>query len=169
MIQRRRWALAALTAMAGAVTRPSASATGPARVNFPAQTRLLTGEVLDAEAWAGQGLLVVFWATHCPFCQRHNAKLHQLVTALGAQAPRVLAVSSDRDPAVVRRYLQTHGYPFWVTLDAAAWQSALGVRRVLPTTVPINRLGQRGLVMPGEMFEEDLAELARWTQAQPNG
>jgi len=130
---------------------------------------LLTGEVLAAEAWAGQGLLVVFWATHCPFCQRHNAKLHQLVTALGAQAPRVLAVSSDRDPAVVQRYLKTHGYPFWVTLEAAAWQAALGVRRVLPTTVPINRQGQRGLVMPGEMFEEDLAELARWTQATPTG
>lgn len=160
--------MVALAATASAATPLRAmAAPAPVRVNFPAQTRLLTGEALGPEAWAGQGLLVVFWATHCPFCQRHNAKLQQLVSALGAQAPRVLAVSSDRDPAVVQRYLQTHGYPFWVTLDAAAWQAALGVKRVLPTTVPINRAGQRGLVMPGEMFEEDLAELARWTQTMP--
>jgi hypothetical protein len=45
----------------------------------------------------------------------------------------------------------------------------LGVRRVLPTTVPVNRRGERGLVMPGEMFEEDLAEMAAWALGGAKG
>jgi thiol-disulfide isomerase/thioredoxin len=134
-----------------------------AAVAWPARTELLDGQVLDAQAWQGQPLLVVFWATHCPFCLRHNAKLHQLLQI--SPDLRVLAVAQDRDPAVVRRYMARHGYHFPVTLDARAWQAALPVKRVLPTTVPIDRAGRVGLVMPGEMFEEDLAELARWTQS----
>ena len=166
MIRRRQWAMAAL---ASAAWPWAEAAPVPVPVAFPAQTRLLSGEVLGADAWVGQALLVVFWATHCPFCQRHNAKLHQLVQAMGDRAPKVLAVSSDRDVGAVQRYMRTHGYPFLVTLDAAPWQQALGVRRVLPTTVPINRQGERGLVMPGEMFEEDLAEMAAWTLGGAKG
>lgn len=131
-----------------------------AAVAWPARTELLDGQVLDAQAWQGQPLLVVFWATHCPFCLRHNAKLHQLLQA--SPGLRVLAVAQDRDPALVRRYMARHSYQFPVTLDAQAWRAALAVKRVLPTTVPINRAGQAGLALPGEMFAEDLAEMAQW-------
>jgi thiol-disulfide isomerase/thioredoxin len=153
--------------VAAAVTSacaPSFAVMTPEKVTLPSQTRLLNGDIKTANEWAGQGLLVVFWATHCPFCHRHNAKLQQVMATLGPQAPRVLAVSLDRDAAAVERYLRGAPLPFMVTLDSAAWLSALRVKRVMPTTVPINRFGQRGLVVPGEMFEEDLAELAHWAQ-----
>lgn len=172
MIQRRRWGQWALGRFAlGAwglhfsVAAAPRLATDSAPVVWPRRTALLDGEVLSAEVLQGQGLLVVFWATHCAFCLRHNTKLQQVLTTMGAAAPRVLGVSLDRDAALVRRHLATHGHRFDVTLDAAPWLAALGARRVLPTTVAVNRLGQRSLPMPGEMFEEDLAELLQWSAA----
>ncbi len=168
MMQRRHWVAWALGVAAGKDAPVSAAplvAPGGTAVAWPARTRLLSGETLTAEQLAGQGLLVVVWATHCAFCLRHNTKLQQVLTAKGAQAPRVLGVSLDRDEGLVRRHLQQHGHRFDVTLEATPWLAALGARRVLPTTVAVNRQGQRSVVMPGEMFEEDLAELLQWADS----
>lgn len=150
---RRHWLIAS-SALLSAL--PAA-----ADIRWPARTQLLDGSQRSAADWQGKPLLVVFWATHCPFCQRHNANLQQLLRDQ-AQAPAVLAVALDRDPLVVRRYMDRHGYRFDVTLDEAAWRQALPVRRVIPTTVPISVTGQIGQIVPGEMFPEDLLQLARW-------
>lgn len=150
---RRHWLLASTALLTGL---PAA-----ADICWPARTQLLDGSQRSAVDWQGKPLLVVFWATHCPFCRRHNANLHQLMQQ-NPDGPTVLAVSLDRDPAVVRRYMDRHGYRFDVTLDETVWRQALPVRRVIPTTVPISAQGQLGQVVPGEMFPEDLLQLARW-------
>lgn len=154
LTSRRQWLLASSALLIG---QPAA-----ASVRWPARSQLLDGSQRSAADWQGKPLLVVFWATHCPFCQRHNANLHQLMQQ-SPEGPAVLAVSLDRDPAVVRRYMDRHGYRFDVTLDEAAWRQALPVRRVIPSTVPISAEGEIGQVVPGEMFPEDLLQLARWT------
>lgn len=150
---RRHWLLASSALLIG---QPAA-----AGFRWPARTQLLDGSQRSAADWEGKPLLVVFWATHCPFCLRHNANLHQLMQA-NPDAPAVLGVALDRDPLVVRRYMERHGYRFDVTLDEAAWRQALPVRRVIPTTVPISAQGEVGQIVPGEMFPEDLLQLARW-------
>ncbi len=150
---RRHWLLASSALLIG---QPAV-----AGMRWPARTQLLDGSQRSAADWQGKPLLVVFWATHCPFCQRHNANLHQLMQA-NPDAPAVLGVALDRDPLVVRRYMERHGYRFEVTLDEAAWRQALPVRRVIPSTVPISAQGEVGQVVPGEMFPEDLLQLARW-------
>jgi thiol-disulfide isomerase/thioredoxin len=139
----------------------SAQAASP----LPPQTLLFDGSTLTPEAWSERGLVVVFWASYCPFCARHNAKLAEQLTRFGAQAPIVLALSIDRDSAAARRYAQAYPYPFRFSLDSAAWRSALGVKATLPTTVAIRRSGRVGRPIPGEMFEEDLAELLQWAAA----
>jgi thiol-disulfide isomerase/thioredoxin len=156
-LQRRHWLAAALSAGLPAVAQT-------ATIRWPAQTRLLDGSQRSAADWQGKPLLLVFWATHCPFCLRHNANLHQQMLQW-PEGPAVLAVAMDRDPTVVQRYMQRHGYRFPVTLDDANWRQALAVRRVLPTTVPINRHGRIGQIVSGEMFPEDLLQLARWADA----
>jgi len=159
---RRRDCLLAGTGLLGL---PLAQA---ATVAWPQRTQLLDGRVRTAADWQGKPLLVVFWATHCPFCLRHNANLQQLLVD-AADAPPVLAVAADRDARTVERYMARHGYRFEVTLDEAAWRQALPVRRVLPTTVPIDALGRIGQVVPGEMFPEDLLQLARWASGAARG
>lgn len=157
-LRRRQW-LVASAAMGAERMLHAAPADAP--VAWPERTRLLDGRQRQAADWQGRPLLVVFWAVDCPFCLRHNAHLQQLMRE-HADFPAVLTVSRDRDASAVERYLKTHGYRFEVTLDEPAWRQALGVRRVIPSTVPINAQGRIGLRVPGEMFPEDLLQLAQW-------
>lgn len=157
-LRRRQW----LTAGAALCVPPALHAARPdAPIAWPARTRLLDGRLRQASDWQAKPLLVVFWAVHCPYCLRHNAHLHRLMRE-HANFPAVLTVAQDRDADAVDRYLQAHGYRFEVTLDEPAWRQALGVRRVIPSTVPINAQGHIGLRVPGEMFAEDLLQLAQW-------
>lgn len=130
-------------------------------MKWPERTDLIDGRTRTAADWEGKPLLVVFWAVHCPFCLRHNAHLQRLLNER-SDFPPVLTVAQDRHAATVERYLQSHGYRFDVTLDESTWRRALGVRRVIPSTVPVNAYGRIGLRVPGEMFLEDLLQLGQW-------
>ncbi len=128
--------------------------------------QLIDGSVLPASAWRDTAAVLVFWATHCPFCLRHNAHVEKLHRAVAGRRLRVLGLSSDRDPAVVQRYLRQHGYSFPVSLvDTEALRLRLALRRTIPTTVGISRSGRVGLALPGEMFEEDVLGMARLADA----
>lgn len=164
---RRRQCLAAgaalMTVSRVQAVQASASET---QMTWPERTALLDGRVRTAADWQGKPLLVVFWAVHCPFCLRHNAHLHRLMTER-PDFPPVLTVAQDRDGSTVERYLRVHDYRFDVTLDEPTWRRALAVRRVIPSTVPINAQGRIGLRVPGEMFAEDLLQLGQWATGTP--
>ncbi len=130
-------------------------------VVWPALT-LLGGQQLPATAWQGQVVVVVFFATDCPYCQRHNTRLEQLVHATRGQGLQVLGVAGDRDPDRVRAYLDERGLSFPVTLDSAALHAVLSPRRVIPLTCVIDRAGRLREVIPGEMSQDDVLGLARW-------
>jgi hypothetical protein len=120
--------------------------------------------LLDGRPWApvaGQAQIVVIWSTTCPFCRRHNVHVEKLHRALAGRPGAVLGVARERDSATVRRYMAANGYSFPVTL---AWQpiaAALSQRNVIPLTATIGRDGRLQQLIPGEMFEEDVLELAR--------
>lgn len=57
-------------------------------IPWPAMT-LLGGETLGADAWKDTAAVVVFWATWCPFCRRHNARIKQLHPAAAGPHLRV--------------------------------------------------------------------------------
>lgn len=128
-------------------------------VAWPAEVPLL-----DGRAWApvaGQAQIVVIWSTTCPFCRRHNAHVEKLHRALAGRPGAVLGVARDRDPAAVRRYMAANGYSFPVTLAWRPFAAALSTRNIIPLTVTVARDGRLKEVIPGEMFEEDVLELAR--------
>jgi thiol-disulfide isomerase/thioredoxin len=161
--RRKLLALASASALPTVVTASAA-----ATIQWPEQTRLLDGSLQSPKDWQGKPLLLIFWATYCPFCQRHNANLQQLLNEW-PEAPRVLGVAQDKEAAKVQQYMSRHGYRFDVTLDYATWQAAASVRKAIPTTVPIDRQGRIGQVVPGEMFPEDLLQLARWAKGAAAG
>jgi len=142
------------------VARAAASAPGNA-LALPA-VDLLDGGRLEVGDWAARPAVVVFWATHCPFCKRHNAhvdKLHRLQANAGAAALRVLGVALDDDAAAVRRYMAANGYAFPVALDGGRLRPLFTPRQVIPMTCALERGARLLQAWPGEMFEEDVLEL----------
>ncbi len=138
--------------------QPAPTAPGQA-VAWPA-IMLLDGSTLPPAHWPGRAAVVVFWSLTCPFCRRHNQHVEKLHRALAGRPLTVLGVSRDRDPQAVRRYAQQQSYTFPITLEHAALSALLSRRNLIPLTVTVDRYGRLRQVIPGEMFEEDLLELA---------
>jgi thiol-disulfide isomerase/thioredoxin len=129
-------------------------------VDWPLLT-LLDGSTLAPSAWQDSAAVVVFWATWCAHCRRHNAHLDKLHRALAGRAPRIVGVAVDSHVNGVRQYMAANGYQFPVTLDAEPLRSRLTARRSVPMTCTIDARGHLKQVIPGEMFEADVLELAR--------
>ncbi len=148
------WALTPLTSLAPAFAAPAAA--GEAVV-WPEVT------LLDGRRWVaapGQAVVVVFWSTTCPFCKRHNQHVEKLHATAGTRL-QVLGVARERDAEAVRRYAAGQGYRFPITTDLAPMAAALTTRRMIPLTVTVDRQGRLKQVIPGEMFEEDVLDLAK--------
>lgn len=133
-------------------------------VRWPTVT-LLDGQPLAAHQLRDTAAIVVFFATTCPFCRRHNQHVEKLVRATRGLPLQVIAAAQDKTAAPVQAYLQQHQYSFAVTLDEKPLHDALSARKVIPLTCVIDRGGRLREVIPGEMFEEDVLELAKWARA----
>jgi peroxiredoxin len=133
-------------------------------VNWPAFD-LIDGRRVEPADLQGRAVLVVFFSTTCPFCARQNVHLKKLVQQLGADAGlRLILVAQDSSVAPVKEYLARHAYPFEVTMAAKPLHEALSTRRVIPLTCVVDRQGRLREVIPGEMFEEDVLQLVRWSR-----
>ncbi|CAN5125876.1 hypothetical protein BH11PSE10_BH11PSE10_09960 [soil metagenome] len=129
--------------------------------------KLLDGKQLCADDWNDTAGVLVFWATWCPYCRRHNARIDSLHrTAAGAHL-RILGIALDGDDAAVRHYMTLNGYRFPVVVGDAGLRERLTSRRVIPMTCLVDRRGHVLQAIPGEMAEDDvlaLASLATETQ-----
>ena len=161
---------AAASAGASAATAPLSSATHgssvpvaprPARIGEPVSwpdVEMLDGSRFNAERAKGRTVIVVFWATTCPFCKRHNAHIEKLRRAAAGRPLEIVTVARDKDPQAVRRYLAANGYGFGVTMAQAPMAAALHERRVIPLTAVVGPDGKLREIVPGEMFEEDVMQ-----------
>ena len=131
----------------------------PTTVKWPPVT-LLDGSIL-APDWASRGAIVVFWATWCPFCHRHNKNIQALQPKLPAKGPRILGVAVDGPPQKARQFAQREGYTFPITDSVDALRALLGVGKTLPTTCVVGPRGEVRQRIPGEMFEEDVFDLVK--------
>jgi thiol-disulfide isomerase/thioredoxin len=166
---KRRDALVALPASAAWSWAGAAGAAGAGQtavlqkgesVRWPlAELPLLGGQTLKTEALAGQAVVLVFWATHCPFCARHNPHVEKLHQAAAGKPLKVLTAAGDRDSRLVQQYMQQRRYSFPVTMQYAPLRAMFSTRGVIPLTVTIGRDGRVRDLIPGEMFEEDVLEL----------
>ncbi len=149
----------------GASTPVRAAAAVGDLVRWPETVTLLDGSTLAAERLRHQAVLVVFFSTTCPFCTRHNPHVQKLMAASAGLPLRVIGAAQDKSAEAVRAYVQRHGYSFDVTMDARALHEALSPRKVIPLTCVVDRGGRLREVIPGEMFEDDVLELAKWARA----
>ena len=165
-LQRRRIVLACAGAPVAPIGAALARTTEPAigdQVAWPAV------ELLDGTPWAapapGQDATVaVFFTLTCPFCARHNVHLQSLHSRTRSMPLRILGVAQDCTAEQARRYLQRQGLTFPVTRDHERLHAALSVRRGVPLSCVVDRQQRLREVIRGEMFEDDVMQLARWAQ-----
>ncbi|MEX8518366.1 MAG: TlpA disulfide reductase family protein [Leptothrix sp. (in: b-proteobacteria)] len=162
---RRRFgaALAGLPLLAAVPALQAAPAAIGEKVRWPGIT-LLDGQSVSADALRDAATVVVFFSTTCPYCERHNQHIDKLARATRDQPLWVIGAARDHSVAPVRDYLTRHDYRFPVTLDHQPLHEALSPRKVIPLTCVIDRSGILRTVIPGEMSEDDVLELARWAK-----
>lgn len=143
----RRQLLARLAGGAGAALLAACGAEPPQRpwtgADFPAfELPAPDGTLHDSRTYAGQPLLVNFWATWCPPCRQEMADLEALHRQLSPAGLRLLAVSVDEDANLVREYLRREQLTFTVLLDAGQrWSGAALAVPGFPTTYLVGRDG----------------------------
>lgn len=157
-------------ALAQAVPEPSSASAERSALPLPASgtvlnvpaLSLLDGSAFRPEQARGQVLVIYWWASTCPFCALQSPEMQKLWLAHKDRGLQMLALSVDRKPADASAYLQKKGYTFpagWVTPEV---QRALPKPRGLPVTLVRGRAGQVLQAERGQMFAEDVEQLARW-------
>jgi len=156
------WAVGAATGLASAPGLSLGDAGPP--VAWP-RVRLLDGRLMEAPAQQHRAAVIVFFATTCSYCGRHNQHVQRLLKASADLPLQVLGVAHDRQADTVQRHLAAQGWTFDVTLDEQPLHAVLSARRVTPLTCVLDRQGRLREVIPGEMFADDVMGLARWARA----
>jgi len=133
----------------------------PAPVRWT-DVQLVDGRVLKASELAGKTVVVEFWASWCPFCAKQNPHIEKLHKAQGGKGLVVLTFTLDRTDDAAREYLSKHGYTFAAARSTREIEGWFGGRRTLPEVYVIDPKGRIVFKETGEMFEEDIAALARF-------
>ena len=166
---RRHWlqALAAGAALppwaavqAKPAQEPPLPAVGSALHLAPAP--LLGGGRFEPAHAEGRVLVLYWWASWCPFCAEQSPEMQKLWDAQRGRGLQMLALSIDKRPEDATAYLRKKGYSF-----PAAWLSPELLKTYrkpdgLPVTVVRGKDGRVAQAEKGQLFPEDVAQLARW-------
>lgn len=107
-------------------------------------------------------LVLYWWASTCPFCALQSPEMQKLWAQHSPRGLQMLALSIDKKPEDALAYLQKRGYTFpsaWVT---PAFAAALPKPKGLPITLVLDGSGKVLQAEKGQMFAEDVQQLARW-------
>ena len=124
--------------------------------------QLVDGHVIKAADLEGRTVVVEFWASWCPFCAKQNPYIERLNRAHGGKDLVVLTFTLDQTDEAARKYLKNHGYTFAAARATHEIERRFGGRRSLPEVYVVDPKGRVVFREAGEMFEEDVAALARF-------
>ncbi len=136
----------------------------------------LEGQPFDITAWRGKPVLVAFWASWCPHCQKELPNILAAYERHHAEGLEVVAISTDRSRAALDKYLAKQPHP-WPTLyldeeGARGLDHPLAKRygvRGVPQLYLLDREGRVVHLKPrGALLELEVAKLLGKTpQATP--
>jgi hypothetical protein len=159
-------AMAQAASAVGADIHPAERKPGPMfqagqAMALPAVERLDGSRFEPAQA-DGRVLVLYWWASTCPFCAQQSPEMETLWRGAAARGLLMLGLSIDKTPQAARDYLQRKGYTFpsaWVTPEV---QRVLPKPMGLPITVVRGRDGRVLQAERGQLFPEDVVQLAQW-------
>ncbi len=129
------------------------------------EIRLLDGRVLPKGHFTGKPVIIEYWASWCPYCGRQNPYVQKLWARSRSSGLEILTVSIDRVEADAVDYMRKHGYTFPAAMETEALREVMGKRKVIPSILVIKADGRVAEVIPGEMFEEDVADLIKYANS----
>ena len=159
-LSRRHLASAAIAAAAG-VGGWLALGGGPSRDAAPQVVyTLLDGQRVSSADFAGQVLLVNFWATTCSLCVAEMPHLVSTFEKFRGRGYQTVAVAMRHDPpAYVADFAESRKLPFGVAIDnTGEIARSFGDVQLTPTSVLINR---RGEIVERHVGAPDFAALHR--------
>lgn len=123
---------------------------------------LFDGRTLSPADFDGQVLVLYWWASWCPFCALQSPLMEKLWQAQRGRGLRFVGLSIDRKVEDATRYLARHGYTFPAALVTPAIARVLPKAKGLPVTVVRGRDGRVLMGEAGQLFPEDVEQIARF-------
>lgn len=122
---------------------------------------LLDGGRFDPERVRGKPLLVYWWSSTCPFCALQSPAMNAFWKAHGGRGLQMVALSIDKTPEDALAYVRAKDYGFPSAWASADWRKAFPKPKGLPVTLLAGGDGRLLLAEKGQMFAEDVQEMAR--------
>lgn len=122
----------------------------------------LAGHPHSFQEYRGKILLINFWATWCPPCQKEGPALQRLEEKLQSHGVQVVGITIDQ-AANLQAYVDKHPghYPLWLaTPQTARLMASLGnPQGGLPFSVVLDRSGQIRKTLLGAINETETEHL----------
>jgi len=146
---------------------PSVANTSIAQLAMGQQAKLPPLTLLDGSVWRladhrGKVVILEFWHTRCPFCNRQNPLLNAFTLRHREKGLSVVTVSIDKKKADAEDYMKQKGYVFAAGLADDTWHAIFNQRKGLPQLFVSDRQGIVRAIEVREMFPDDIEELEKF-------
>ncbi len=129
---------------------------------LPDQVELLDGSTLRPLHDRSKVLVLYWWASWCPFCAIQSPMMDKLWRTRRDGGLQMLGLSIDKKREDAVAYLRAKGYAFASTLVTPQIETILPRAKGLPVTVVLGRDGKVVMAEAGQLFAEDIDEIARF-------
>ncbi|MBI3817688.1 MAG: TlpA family protein disulfide reductase [Planctomycetes bacterium] len=150
----------------GAITEKTAAAILPDKLNkpFALADKLADGGDFTTESMKGKVVLVDFWATWCGPCMEAMPDVEEMYKKYHADGLEVVGVSSDKDPADLKQFMEkrkTAPWPQMFDANKPGWHrfvEELGIDGI-PRMLLIDRKGILRSIHAHEVMAEMIPKL----------
>lgn len=117
------------------------------------------GAEVNLASLKGKGIIVSFWATYCPPCEKELPYLDQAYKKYKQQGVEIIGVNVAEPRIIVNKFLQQRNIEFPIALD---WNGDVAEQYnvlALPTTVVIDANGEVIDEIVGELTEQKIEQI----------
>ena len=116
----------------------------------------LKGKKYDLADYRGKGVLINFWATYCPPCEKEMPYLESAYQDYKDQGVEILAVNAEEPSLIVNQFAAKQKLSFPILLDRDGEVLDKYHVQNLPITFLVNKDGVIEDQVFGEMTEDDI-------------